>query len=173
MILGPVAEKIKGKRLIVVPDGKLNYFPISALPMPGSESDDPILLTNEVIYQPSAQTYALLKKIGKGRKDERTRDLLVFSDPVFNPADERLTGVEVAAEKPDEQQYRFRLVESFSSLSRLPASKTEAETVSSAVGGSDLFMGFDATRDRLLNTDLSDYRVVHLATHGFLDPERP
>jgi CHAT domain-containing protein/tetratricopeptide (TPR) repeat protein len=173
MILGPVAEKIKGKRLIVVPDGKLNYFPISALPMPNSESDDPILLTNEVIYQPSAQTYALLKKIGKGRKDERTRDLLVFSDPVFNPADERLTGVEVAAEKPDEQQYRFRLVESFSSLSRLPASKTEAETVSSAVGGSDLFMGFDATRDRLLNTNLSDYRVVHLATHGFLDPERP
>lgn len=173
MILGPVAEKIKGKRLIVVPDGKLNYFPISALPMPNSESDDPILLTNEVIYQPSAQTYALLKKIGQERKDERTKDLLVFSDPVFNPADERLTGIEVAAEKPDEQQYRFRLVESFSSLSRLPASKTEAETVSSAVGGSDLFMGFDATRDRLLNTNLSDYRVVHLATHGFLDPERP
>jgi len=172
LILGPVAEKIKGKRLIVVPDGKLNYFPISALPMPNSESDDPILLTNEVIYQPSAQTYALLKKIGQERKDERTKDLLVFSDPVFNPSDERLTGVEVAAEKPDEQ-YRFRLVESFSSLSRLPASKTEAETVSNAVGGSEMFMGFDATRDRLLSTNLADYRVVHLATHGFLDPERP
>jgi len=171
MILGPVAERIKGKRLIVVPDGKLNYFPISALPMPGSGSDDPILLTNEVIYQPSAQTYALLKKIGQERQGERAKDLLVFSDPVFNPADERLTGIEVA--QASEEPYRFRLVESFSSLSRLPASKTEAETVSNAVGGSDMFMGFDASRERLLSTNLADYKVVHLATHGFLDPERP
>lgn len=171
MILGPVAEKIKGKRLIVVPDGKLNYFPISALPMPGSESDDPILLTNEVIYQPSAQTYALLKKIGQERKDEQTKDLLVFSDPVFNPSDERLTGIEVA--QTSDEPYRFRLVESFSSLSRLPSSKTEAEMVSNAVGSADLFLGFDATRERLLSTNLADYKVVHLATHGFLDPERP
>jgi CHAT domain-containing protein/predicted negative regulator of RcsB-dependent stress response len=171
MILGPVAEKIKGKRLIVVPDGKLNYFPISALPMPGSESDDPILLTNEVIYQPSAQTYALLKKIGQERKEETSKDLLVFSDPVFNPADERLTGI--ATVQTSNEPYRYRLVESFSSLSRLPASKTEAETVSNAVGSSDLFMGFDATRERLLSTNLAHYRVVHLATHGFLDPERP
>jgi CHAT domain-containing protein len=171
MILGPMAEKIKGKRLIVVPDGKLNYFPISALPSPGSESDDPLLLTNEVIYQPSAQTYALLKEIGQERKNELAKDLLVFSDPVFNPADERMTGIDVA--QSSTQPYRFRLVESFSSLSRLPASKTEAETVTRAVGRSDLFMGFDATRDRLLSTNLSDYKVVHLATHGFLDPERP
>lgn len=171
VILGPVAEKIKGKRLIVVPDGKLNYFPISALPMPGAESDDPILLTNEVIYQPSAQTYALLKKIGQERKDEQTKDLLVFSDPVFNPSDERLTGIEVA--QTSDEPYRFRLVESFSSLSRLPSSKTEAEMVSNAVGSADLFLGFDATRERLLSTNLADYKVVHLATHGFLDPERP
>ncbi len=173
IILGPVAEKIQGKRLIMVPDGKLNYFPISALPMPNSESDDPILLTNEVIYQPSAQTYVLLKKIGQERKDENAKDLLVFSDPVFNPADERLTGIEIAAKNNETTPYRFRLVESFSSLSRLPASRNEAETVSKAVGGSDLFMGFDATRERLLSTNLADYKVIHLATHGFLDPERP
>lgn len=170
-LLGPVADKIIGKRLIVVPDGKLNYFPLSALPMPNSSSDDPLLLTNEVIYQPSAQTYALMQTIGR-EPSSRNKDLLVFSDPVFNSSDERLTGIAVAQTQPDEP-YRFRLVESFSSLSRLLASKTEAETVAGTVGESDLFTGFDATRERLLSTDLADYKVVHLATHGFLDPERP
>ena len=170
-ILGPVSEQIKGKRLILVPDGRLNYLPISALPMPGSRSDEPILLTNEVVYQPSAQTYALLRKIGWERLDQPSKDLLVFSDPVFNASDDRLTGLQAA--ETSAEPYRYRLVESFSSLSRLPGSKTEAETVSSAVGRSELFMGFDATRDRLLSTDLADYKVIHLATHGFLDPERP
>ncbi len=175
MILGPIAEKLHGKRLIVVPDGKLNYFPIGALPIPNSDSDDPIILTNEVIYQPSAQTYALLKNVGKARANDRTKDLLVFSDPVFSTSDERLTGINVGLTKAvsPEERLRFRFVDSFSSLSRLRASRTEAETITKAVGTSDLFTGFDATRERLLSTNLSNYRVVHLATHGFLDMERP
>ncbi len=173
MILGPVADKIRGKRLIVIPDGKLNYFPISALPMPNSGSDDPLLLTNEVMYEPSLQTYELLKTVGRKRKGVPSKALLVFSDPIFNSADDRLTGLEAVAETTHDPRGLFRFVESFRELSRLSASKTEAETVSSVVGGSDLFMGFEATRERLLSTNLADYRVVHLATHGFLDPERP
>src|SRR5262249_8932749 len=63
ILLGPVAERLQGKRLIVVADGKLLYFPISALPLPGSEKDEPLLLSNEVVYEPSAETLALLTKI--------------------------------------------------------------------------------------------------------------
>ncbi len=63
MLLGQAVDRLKGKRLIVVADGGLHYFPISALPMPNSGSDQPILMTNEVIYQPSAQTLSMLKKL--------------------------------------------------------------------------------------------------------------
>jgi CHAT domain-containing protein/tetratricopeptide (TPR) repeat protein len=173
LILGPVAERLSGKRLIVVPDGKLHYFPISALPMPGASSDDPILLTNEVVYQPSAQTYSLLKTLRSNKTEKNAKDLLVFSDPVFSPADERLTGLDIV-EKKESEPYSYRLVESFSSLSRLRASGEEANSIAEIVGANaDLVSGFDATRERLLNTNLADYRVVHLATHGFVDVDRP
>ncbi|MBD0327527.1 MAG: CHAT domain-containing protein, partial [Pyrinomonadaceae bacterium] len=32
---------------------------------------------------------------------------------------------------------------------------------------------FDATRERLQNTDLTKFAILHFATHGFLDPKRP
>ena len=52
--------------LIVVADGRLQYFPLGSLPMPGSESGEPILLTNEVVYEPSASALkASFEKIGQ------------------------------------------------------------------------------------------------------------
>jgi CHAT domain-containing protein/Tfp pilus assembly protein PilF len=35
MLLGPVANQIKGQRLVIVGDGALQYFPFAALPEPG------------------------------------------------------------------------------------------------------------------------------------------
>src|SRR5206468_7750879 len=32
---------------------------------------------------------------------------------------------------------------------------------------------YDATRERLQNTDLTQYAILHFATHGLLDPKRP
>src|SRR6185295_14689716 len=64
-LFGQIADKLGKKRLIIVPDGELYYFPVSALPLPNSDSDEPILLTNETIYEPSAQTLAILAKSQK------------------------------------------------------------------------------------------------------------
>jgi len=173
IILGPVSERLSGKRLIVVPDGKLHYFPMSALPMPNAPSDDPILLTNDVVYQPSAQTYSLLKTLRPNKTEQGMKDLLVFSDPVFSTSDERLTGTNIY-ENTTTQPYSYRLVEAFGSLSRLPATGEEAAGITEIFGGdADIFSGFDATRERLINSNLSEYRVVHLATHGFVDVDRP
>ena len=175
MILGPVAEGLTGKRLIVVPDGKLHYFSINALPLPKSDSDEPILLTNEVVYQPSAQTLSLLAKFRSSESEDRGRDLLVFSDPVFSRDDARLPGNETARAEPRNTTLSLRFAESLEGLQRLPASGSEADAITEIVGSrnTDLFSGFAATRDRLLNARLSDYKVIHLATHGIVDHERP
>lgn len=175
MILGQAAEKIKGKRLIVVPDGKLHYFPLSALPLPDAGNDEPMVLTNEVVYQPSAQTLSLLTKMSRKESSDR-RDLLIFSDPVFTADDARLSGIEVATAKADDAPVdSFRFVESLNSLSRLPGSGTEADAIKDIVGGSatDAFSGFAATREQLLNTKVSDYKILHFATHGVVNNERP
>jgi CHAT domain-containing protein len=43
------------------------------------------------------------------------------------------------------------------------------------VGGPDSFVatGFDATREKLAAVDLKQYAILHIATHGILDPKRP
>jgi CHAT domain-containing protein len=170
IILGPVADKLGNKRIIVVPDGKLHTLAINALPLPNTNSNEPILLTNEVVYQPSAQTFSLLTKL-KGTEDaDRRRDLLVFSDPVFSKDDARLSGVEVAISSAS----NLRFAESLEGLQRLPASGREAESIADVIGGrADQFTGFRSTRENLLATALADYKVIHLATHGLIDPDRP
>lgn len=174
-ILGQVADKLQGKRLIIVPDGKLHYLPISAIPLPNSASNDPILLTNEVVYQPSAQTYSLLKTLRQNNRNQNTKDILVFADPVFNRDDVRLSGVIVAENTENKHDLSLRFVESLNSLRRLPASGTEAKSIQEVIGGSgiDSLSGFSATRERLMGAQLSDYKVLHFATHGFVDIDRP
>lgn len=175
VLLGPVSDKLTGKRIIVVPDGKLHYFGISALPLPNSESDEPVLLTNEVVYQPSAQTLSLLTKFRSRAVDAPDRDLLVFSDPVFSSDDVRLAGTEPPHVARQDVTLNLRFAESHEGLQRLPASGKEAETIRNIVGGrgTDIFTGFGATRDQLLGANLSDYKIIHLATHGLINQERP
>lgn len=173
LLLGQAAGRLHGKRLIVVPDGKLHSFPFSALPLP--DTSQPMLLTNEVIYQPSAQTLTLLTRIGVEKSNVERRDLLIFSDPVFTVDDERLSGSEVTDRPQRLQADSYRFVESLSSLPRLRGSGTEASAVIDIVGRSaaDSFSDFAASRDRLLSMDLSKYRVLHFATHGVVYDQRP
>ena len=175
MLLGNVSDKLKGKRLIVVPDGKLHYLPLSALPFPNSPSDEPILLTNEVVYQPSAQTMSLLKTVHRDSRADHRKDFLIFSDPVFNREDPRLTGIALDPEKGPSPDQSFRLVESLETLPRLQSSGVEATSIQKIVSGSDVdsFSGFAASRERLMGLPLDDYRVLHFATHGFVNLDRP
>ena len=57
----------------------------------------------------------------------------------------------------------------------LPASREEADAIMSvAPWRSGLkAVGFDASRATITGTDLGQYRVVHFATHGFVDYEHP
>lgn len=168
LLLGNFAEKIRGKRLIVVADGPLHYLPFSTLFFPGS--DRPLIDSNEVVYQPSAQTLSLVQNTRKARDQTERQDLVIFSDPVFTKEDERLTPLASPA-APGEA----RSVGSLASLTRLPGSGREADSIVSAIGESStrLFSGFAATREQFLNARLGEYKILHLATHAVADSERP
>ena len=175
-LFGQLSDKFEKKRLIIVPDGKLNYFPVSALPLPNSETGDPILLSHEVVYQPSASTLSILSK-SQNQMPPAAKNLLVFSDPIFTKDDSR-----ILSNKAEENHYMepaalesFRFVESLNSLARLPDSKTEADSIIEIFGRSstDNYSGFAASREQLLNARTADYRILHFATHGLIDEERP
>ncbi|MEO7674417.1 MAG: CHAT domain-containing tetratricopeptide repeat protein [Pyrinomonadaceae bacterium] len=174
-LLGQAADKLAGKRLIVVADGKLHYFPLAALPFPNSASDDPIMLTNEVVYEPSAAAVMLIKKISASSKVPE-KDLFLVSDPVYSKMDNRLE-----QNGGDETGFvatvlgNFRSFGSLELLPRLPASLEEAKSITDVVGEAATtgHTGFAANRKNVLNAGIGDYKVIHFATHGLLDEKRP
>ena len=62
-------------------------------------------------------------------------------------------------------------------FARLPASRREAEAIAAlAPAGEEiawLALDFDAALPRVLGDRLSGFRIVHFATHGVIDAERP
>ena len=173
-LFGQIAEKIANKRLIIVPDGKLALLPISALPFP--DSDESFAVRNEIVYQPSASFLNILPKL-QNPKHQPNKDLLVFADPVFNDSDSRLTG------KAAKDSFfssilnlrDFRLTDANGNIPRLFATQKEADSIAEAVGKSntEIVSGFAANREKALSDDVSDYRILHFATHGLIDLERP
>src|SRR6185295_1884556 len=88
VLLGPVASRIAGKRLLLVTDGALQYIPFEGLPEPSSlnstESNEPVplVLAHKIISLPSAST---LYSLRQEKRSSVTPDKLVavFADPVF------------------------------------------------------------------------------------------
>ncbi len=137
------------KRLLLVADAALHYVPFAALVWPGTEL--PLIETTELVQLPSAQAVLLQRRTDSHSIADKT--LLIMADPVFDGSDTRLARPQSA---PGEN------------LSRLVESGNEARSIAALVEPSevDLLDAFHANRAGLLNTDLSRYRMLHLATHA-------
>jgi CHAT domain-containing protein len=62
-------------------------------------------------------------------------------------------------------------------LNRLPGTRIEATQIEQIIkqsgGLADLWLDLNASEANLQTKDLRNYRVIHLATHGLLNPKRP
>jgi CHAT domain-containing protein/Tfp pilus assembly protein PilF len=60
-------------------------------------------------------------------------------------------------------------------ITRLPASRGEARAIMSVAGEGEglMLLDFKASRASATSPDLGQYRIIHFATHGFLDSEHP
>ena len=178
-LLGQVAGELGNKRLLIVPDGGLQYIPFSALPVPGS-ADLPLIVEHEVTIQPSASILATLR--GRAGRSP-TKAIAVFADPVFEKDDSRLPGgtrETIAAAQTREGQMESALRDvnptwSSGKIPRLFASRDEANAIIEAASVSDNLkaIDFDASKAAATTLDLSQYRIIHIATHGVLDSKRP
>jgi CHAT domain-containing protein len=186
MVLGPVASQIPGKHLLVVGDGALQYIPFSALSTPESKSrKEPLMAEHEIVNLPSASTLAVLRREASHR-DVASKAVMILADPVFDLRDDRVHASvpagELRAALPATAE-RASLERSASDVgvsrddvfSRLPFSHLEAQTIYSAAapGTATEALDFDANKAMVLSSKLANYRIVHLATHGFLDSQHP
>ncbi|KAB8334650.1 CHAT domain-containing protein [Scytonema tolypothrichoides VB-61278] len=186
LILAPVADKLGQKRLVIVADGALQSIPFAALTQPGksaaSSNYQPLIVNHEIVNLPSASTIAFQRQELKGRKTA-PKTLAILADPVFDTDDDRLTGKSKAlAPELDlrsqlQQSALKQAARSFNrnGWNRLPGTGEEAKAILKLVSSSNHLQAFafDANYNWATNKQLSQYRFLHFATHGFADPNSP
>lgn len=179
LLLDPLAGKITTKRLLVVPDGALQYIPFQVLLDP--DSHQPLIKRLEIVNQPSASTLALVLSEIRTRKTA-AHLVAVLADPVFELNDSRVKREATPKlDQPAEMLAVRRALRDVGvtpdglQIPRLLASGREADEIMAlAPARSSLkAVGFAATRDRIFSADLASYRIVHIATHGIINNERP
>ena len=160
ILLGPVGPRLASKRLLIVGDGKLNYVPFSALPLPRTAaptadlgSELPYLVVgHEIVHLPSASALAQLRE-RRARQAPFLRDLALVGDPVF------------ASVGPGASP----------GLPRLASARQEAESILELVPGDRRLglLGLDANKERVINGNLGRSRYLHFATHSLLHDDLP
>jgi len=183
MILSPVSAELNKRVVIVVADGALNYIPFQVLPLPSG--NEPLVAKYEIVNAPSASILGDLRQ-ERAQRPVPAKLLAAFGDPVFYS-----TSTAHNAEKPGDQLIAAQTGDSrwHSTLRDIELNRDsfdptvitplfyaarELTNLRDLAGGEGMVLSeFAATRERLLNTDLSQYAMLHLATHGFLDPKRP
>jgi CHAT domain-containing protein/Tfp pilus assembly protein PilF len=183
IILAPVAPQLQNKRLVVVSDGALQYVPFAVLTKPNSQGTsnyELLLINHEIITLPSASTVAILRNEHKGRKPA-PKTLVVLADPIFSIDDERLQSkVQVSPPPVPEGNLNSLALsraarDSEISFGRLQFTRHEAEQILALVPANKAKPAFDftASRNTATSHELSQYRIVHFATHGILNSKHP
>jgi CHAT domain-containing protein len=167
LVLGPVAPLLENRRIVVVPDGALQYIPFAALPAPSAgalpqaeSSHTPLVMQHEVVNLPSASVLAELRQQAQQRM-LAPKTVVVLADPVLDEQDERI-------ERPASTG-------SGAYIDRLPWTRLEAADILKVTppGEGMQVLDFDASRATALSSLLSQYRIVHFATHAISDAEHP
>jgi CHAT domain-containing protein len=158
----------------------LQYIPFAALPEPGGTTASPLIVAHEIVNLPSASVLALLRHDLEDRKPAH-KTVAVLADPVFSPTDPRLLAVNNAhpSSTPEvslvAEVQRSASESGLADLMRLRFSRQEADDIARLAGRNPNLKAVDfaANRDTALDGQLSDYRIVHFATHGLINNEHP
>jgi CHAT domain-containing protein len=173
---------------------------VTATPPAGADfSTLPYLLkTNDTLFAPSASVVAAIRQQRQGAGDNLAGGMLVVADPVFNASDARARGAKTVPQQSDGEASRGLSFDSALAdvsdsekpngatpeagaqrgvLVRLAGTRAEAQQIAkfaTAAGRrADVWLDLDASESNVEERDLRQYRVLHFATHGLLNTQRP
>jgi len=173
MILAPASAELGTKRLVIVADGALQAVPFAALPVAANR---PVILDHEIISLQSASAFAV-QRHNLDRRTPAPKTVAVIADPVFSVADARLKGgaAETATDGPTRRiEHLPGTANGQLSIPRLPFTRSEADQILAVApaNSSMKVLDFRANRSIATSDELSKYRYIHFATHGYLDTTR-
>jgi CHAT domain-containing protein/Flp pilus assembly protein TadD len=145
---------------------------------------------HEIINLASASVLAVQRNVLAGRKPAR-QAVAVFASAVFEPNDPRVRSessqgraVQGAPKPKPQASHKENLSPELTralngigleQISWLPYSRDEALAIKKVAppGETMLALDFKASRATITSKDLSDYRILHFATHGIVNLEHP
>jgi CHAT domain-containing protein len=166
---------------------------------PSATSYQPLIANHEIIHLPSASILKVLRqeratRQAAGRQTASWLDSLwawlrkpspptaqldsiaILADPVFEKDDVRMrTGQQAQAVTELLQTREVDLSDENLTLNRLPETAVEAGEIEKAAGANAFLLKKDYAVNRALleSEELKQYGIIHFATHGFWDSERP
>jgi CHAT domain-containing protein len=157
ILLRPVAGFADKETLVVVPDGSLHLLPFEGLV---DDSGRYVVETHTLIYEPSATGYYLLVQ-NRRRSHTFARDFLGVGGIPYDPTALKRASLTRGYDADE--------------LSNLPASKDEVLAAEAAIHEptDTLLLGLEATESAFKRAGLGQYRIIHLAVHGFTSNEDP
>jgi CHAT domain-containing protein/Tfp pilus assembly protein PilF len=189
MLLGPCSPFLGDKRLVIVADGVLQLIPFEALILdhtsmgkqanPAARTASSLVVNHEIVYEPSASAVALLRS---QPARPTSKNAAIFADPVFDGGDARVSNQLSAQDaahpgvaRGDMEQALRDAGGNGARLDRLFSSRDEANGIvaMSPPGSTFLALDFRANKDAFRKEDLSQYRIIHFATHGVMDDVHP
>jgi CHAT domain-containing protein len=134
-------------RLIVLPSGAMSGIPVEAL-------TDRFTIS----YAPSGTLFARLR--AKRAEAAAPRRLLALGDPAFRTADDVTADAGAAPRRGP-------------AFAPLPGTRREVEAIAALFPEADRLLGADASKAQLASRerDLGRYEILHLATHGVVNPQ--
>jgi CHAT domain-containing protein len=158
-LLGRIPEFKEKRAVIVVPDGGLHLLPFSAL----ADSGHYVIEFHLVSVVPSGTVLSILRhRISRvGKVDLPYVGVAAWTSKA--PSQTLFASVRRAVSGPDRRD-----------LVALPESRYEVETIGSDLPKpSTILLGDHATETNFKRLSLSQFNVIHLALHGYVDPEFP
>jgi len=158
-LLGGIPEYRTNSDLILVPDGKLHLLPFAAL----ADSGQYLAASHTVSVAPSGTVLDLLRHRDSGTAP-RTMPYIGVAAWISKPPPITLiASIRRAISGPDRRQ-----------LVALPESRNEVESIATDFPPPrTILLGAQATETDFKRLPLERYEVIHLALHGYADPEYP
>ncbi len=188
-LIKPVEEKIKGKQILLIPDGILHYVPFDALLTKDVKqkakidySALPYLINDYNIRYAYSATLALKEIVG-ATANTANEDSFLGMAPVFEDgtiqADliSRELSIIDTMNKDIYRAMKRSFLDEKSTFNPLPASEEEITNIYKMFKKSNkpakTYLHSDATEDLLKSNKTNSYKYVHLATHAFMNEKNP
>ncbi len=161
LLLQPLEPHLQTARIAIVVDGVLEHVPFAALPL---RNGSRILDRHETLRMPAAVWMSLP---AAARRAGETPRVAVIADPVYTRDDARVAGTLSTSGLPVAAADATR-----NAPARLRFSRQEADAIA-ALTSATVLTDFRASKASLAALLVSDFDIVHIASHATQHTTRP